>query len=108
MCRAKVLTSTASIEVSYCHGCKTFFLWHKNILMSFSEEEFSSFCQAMHCYEFSECAWPFSDGISRLSVCTPYDQVNFVFEEEEWKDMLRALDEAALMHEAHKILEKER
>ncbi len=105
MCETRILAQTSTTEIGHCVHCKTIFLWHANILLSFSEEKFAEFRSAVHQYDFASCAMTFSDNIDRISVCTPSSDVNLVFDKLEWAALLHAIEDAAYMQEVYQILE---
>ncbi len=106
MCETKILTRTPLTEIDYCVKCRSVFLWHNNILMTFSEEEFSTFHSTLGQYDFSECSMLFSDKVHRISICTPYNAINLVFDLTQWLDLRQAMEEASCMKEIYALLHR--
>lgn len=104
MCETKILTRTTLTEIDYCVKCRSVFLWHNNILMTFSEDEFSTFHRTLGQYSFSDCSMLFSDNVQRISICTPYNNINLVFDLVQWLDLRQAMEEASCMKEIYTLL----
>ena len=104
MCEILLLSSKNATTISQCIQCSTIFLWHNNLLLSFTPTEFSSFQQVTSRFTFDEDCVPFPDHLMRLVMQLPEKQIGFAFTYEEWSDLLIVIQEAILMQEVYEAM----
>ncbi|WP_235833070.1 hypothetical protein [Arcticibacter tournemirensis] len=104
MCETRLLYSGDSVTVSQCVHCRVLFIWHGNILLSFTSEKFSSFRRAINSFGYEVQYQYFADGEERLVVSTPNPEISFAFTAEEWASFKNALNEAAYMQEIYALM----
>ena len=97
MCEAKTLSQRGISMVSQCLQCKTMNIWHNNLLLNFTPQQFTDFRKFINDLDFEDRSHPFPDMQDRAVLKTPVDHINFAFTEEEWKDLKDAMDEALYM-----------
>ncbi|OKS86576.1 hypothetical protein RG47T_2032 [Mucilaginibacter polytrichastri] len=79
-------------------------IWHHNLMLSFTPDQMEAFHQFTQELDFEERSFPFPDGSERAVVCTPNQDINFVFTRTEWRDLNEAMGEALKLHEIYKVL----
>lgn len=104
MCDTRTLSSRNSVCVSHCTGCKSIYLWHNNVILNFTTEQFHSFKNLISNYDFDDGAAPFPDGAERIMVRMPEKGVSIAFMEEEWESLKEVLEEASYMREVYEML----
>jgi hypothetical protein len=105
MCINKILSQKGQTIISNCIGCKTFYIWHDNLMLSFSEEAFSSFKEVLNSLSFEDRCLPFPGGEERIILHTPHDDISFAFAEEEFELCKAAIDEAIFMKEVYELMQ---
>lgn len=101
MCEILILGSKNATTISQCLHCQTIFLWHNNLLLSFTQAEFLAFQKITTQFEFDVHSLPFPDYVKRLVIQLPKHQVGFAFTDEEWDDLLIVIRESLLMQEVY-------
>ncbi|WP_207436068.1 DUF6686 family protein [Sabulibacter ruber] len=96
MCDTKPLSQKGSTYVNQCDACDSIFLWHNNVMLTYTPEEFASFIEVISGFAFAKCAQVFPDGEERLVIRTPQRFVSLAFARKEWEDLHEAL--AAAQH----------
>ncbi|MDQ4141646.1 MAG: hypothetical protein M3142_14145 [Bacteroidota bacterium] len=104
MCEILILSCKNATTISQCLHCQTIFLWHNNLLLSFTQAEFLSFQKVTTQFDFTEHSLPFPDNINRLVIQLPQQQVGFAFTNEEWEDLLTVIRESLLMQEVYEAM----
>lgn len=105
MCDTRTLSSSNSVFISHCVGCRSIFLWHDNLIVGFTPEQFHSFRNLISNYEFEDGAVPFPDDAERVLVRLPSKDFSMAFTEEEWEVLREVVNEALYMHQVHELLE---
>lgn len=80
------------------------YLWHKNLVMNFTPEQFHSFRNLIVNYDFDDGAVPFPDGEERIIVRMPNRDFSIAFTEAEWENLREVLIEALYMREVYEML----
>jgi len=106
MCETRVVSHKGDTLISYCIYCKSFYIWHKNIVLNFTAVQFSSFRKYTDGLEFEDSAFPFPDGENRAMLNTPSKEISLAFSRDEWDDFNDAMDEAELMKEYYFMLQR--
>ncbi len=101
MCEILILSCKNATTISQCIHCQTLFLWHNNLLLSFTPPEFQAFLKVTTEFNFAEHSLPFPDHIKRLVIQLTKQQVGFAFTCEEWEDLLVVIRESLLMQEVY-------
>jgi len=104
MCKTRVLTQKGQTVISHCPECHMLNIWHQNLLLCFTPEQFRSFKNVAIEMAFEERAYPFPDGEERLILCTPHHDINFAFTTDEWEDFKECLEEAVYMQDIYEII----
>jgi hypothetical protein len=104
MCSTRTLAHTGDAFISSCADCKTVFIWHRNILLNFSPEDFSSFKRMLDDLDFEDCSFNFLDNISRIIIKTPKPGISFAFTENEWNNFNQAVTEAIYMQQVYDLM----
>ncbi|QNF32230.1 hypothetical protein HUW51_05605 [Adhaeribacter swui] len=104
MCDILLLSNKNATTISQCLHCQTLYLWHNNLLLSFTSAEFATFQEITNRFTFDEDAVPFPDYQMRLVMQLPEKQIGFAFMEEEWHDLQVVIREAMLMQEVYEAM----
>lgn len=104
MCVNKLLAQCGSTVIHHCPDCGMLNVWHNNLLLCFTPEQFNAFYNFAAELNLNERIFLFSDGSERLILCTPNTDINFVFTLFEWQEFKSAMAEAYYMHEINSIL----
>ena len=107
MCDAKVLSHVGESVVSRCGECRCMFIWHNNIILSFSTEQFVQFKEFAAELAFTDHSFPFPDGQERVVMRTPVNDVQLTFTTEQWENFHAAMDEAVYMQQVYDLMEGE-
>jgi hypothetical protein len=76
-------------------------IWHQNLLLCFTPQQFLQFKVFTGLLSFEDRCFPFPDGSDRMVLCTPHNDINFVFSEPEWDEFNSAMLEASYLLEAY-------
>lgn len=93
-----------SVTVSQCLHCHVLFIWHQNLLLSFTPEKFKSFRRTINSIEYEAHSNYFPDGKERAIVSTPNPEISFAFTSDEWTVFKDALNEGAYMQEIYALM----
>ena len=104
MCENRTLAQVAQAHISQCTYCKAVFLWHNNLLLNFSQDDFAQFSQSLHQRDFDDYSVPFPDGEDRVIMHSPCQDISFTFTRPEWTDMRAAVSEALLMQQVYALI----
>ena len=104
MCHTRILCQTPSTTVSQCTSCGKFFIWHRNILLHFGNQEFYLFVAHIKQYVFEQRAFCFPDGEHRLVMNAASPEISLAFTGEEWEDLMDVLTEATYLGNVYDIL----
>lgn len=105
MCQIRVLSSRNQAVISHCVHCGMMLIWHHNILLNFSPDDFHSFRKMFSRLDFEECCVGFGDGKERAVIRTPNADICFSFSQDEWDDMRAAMDEAVYMRNVYDLMQ---
>lgn len=97
MCKTRILSCVGQTIVSQCVDCKEMSLWHNNLLLNFSVDDFLDFQQIINGQSFFDCCITFPDGEDRIIIRTPDTAICFTFCEEELELFRDAIAEALHM-----------
>ena len=104
MCETRILTQNGATTISHCSECGMINIWHQNLMLCFTPDQFRLFQQFAKEMNFESRCFPFPDGSERLVLCTPHNDINFVFDETEWKGFNAAMIEALYMQEIYQTI----
>ncbi|WP_237073502.1 DUF6686 family protein [Mucilaginibacter mali] len=104
MCETRVLSQQGSAIISHCADCQTVFIWHNNLVLNFTRNQFADFRRFADDMDFDDRALPFPDGYDRAVLRTPHNDINFAFTLGEWDNFKQAMDEAAYMLEVYSLM----
>jgi hypothetical protein len=104
MCEAKTLSKCGVTMVSQCLQCKTINIWHNNVLLNFTPQQFVDFRKFINDLDFDDRSHPFPDMMDRAVLKTPVEHINFTFTLEEWEDLKEAMDEALYMQKIFDLI----
>jgi len=107
MCQTHTLSHKGKTVISQCKECGVLNIWHNNLLLCFSPEQFKSFKNFTAELHTEEHSYAFPDGGERLILCTPNRDINFAFTLNEWEDFNAALEESLYMQEVYQIIGKD-
>ncbi|WP_244889465.1 DUF6686 family protein [Pedobacter antarcticus] len=107
MCKTIVLSTQEDSAVSHCPSCHVIYVWHKNLMLNFSEQDFLSFKSMLDEYRYCESGMPFPDQRERILLHTPHEDISFAFTQEELLQLLKLLDEALFMKEVYTLMRTE-
>jgi hypothetical protein len=106
MCETRMLSKKGAATISQCIECRTVYIWHRNLVLNFSESQFADFKNFARDMDFEERCLPFPDGLERAVVRTPHNDINFAFTMDEWENLNGAIDEAGYMLEVYGLMEQ--
>lgn len=104
MCDTKLLSQRGNTHISVCQRCRTYYIWQCNFVLTFDHNKFLDFLDTVKRGGEDLFFTAFPDGDFRLIMKTPYPDIVFSFNEEEWQDFREALTESYYMHEFYLIL----
>lgn len=105
MCQIRVLSSKKQAVISHCIHCKMVLVWHQNLLLNFTPEEFLSFRNMIFKLDYYDCCVEFNDGEERAIIRTPNHDICFAFNYEEWENLRDAIEEAVYMNEVYQLMQ---
>lgn len=104
MCETRILSQKGTAIISRCADCKAVYIWHHNLILNFTEEQFAAFNRFACELDFEERSLPFPDGEKRAVLQTPNNDINFAFTLPEWEEFKSAMDEASYMLEVYSLI----
>ena len=104
MCETRILTQKGQSVISHCADCGMINIWHQNLMLCFTPEQFMSFHRFTQEMDFEDRCFPFPDGSDRVVLCTPNRDINFVFTDIEWEDFNASMLEAMYLMEVYNDL----
>ncbi|MGZ3874850.1 MAG: hypothetical protein ACXVJD_18160 [Mucilaginibacter sp.] len=105
MCDTKVLSHIGESVISRCAECRCIFIWHNNLILSFSVEQFVLFRDFTIGLEFNDHSFPFPDGQERVVMRTPVNDLQLTFTTDQWENFHAAMEEAIYMQEIYSLME---
>lgn len=107
MCETKVLSQVGESVISRCAECRCIFIWHNNLILSFTIDQFIQFRNFAADLKFDSHSFPFPDGEERIVMRTPVNDIQLTFTPDQWENFHAAMEEAAYMHEVYDLMEGE-
>ena len=104
MCDTKVLSQRGDTHISVCHKCKTYYIWQQSFVLTFTPGKFADFLNIIKSNGDELFFSSFADGEFRLILKTPYPDIVFSFNEEQWQNFRDALQESYYMNEFYSML----
>lgn len=104
MCETKILSRKGSAMICRCADCRNIYIWHQNLILNFTENQFSRFKTFSAGMDFDERSLPFPDGQERAVLRTPHQDISFTFTQPEWTDFKAAMDEATYLLEVYSLI----
>lgn len=104
MCDIRTLCIKNQAQVSHCVHCQTVFIWHNNLLLNFTPQDFQAFRETMNRQDFYDCCMPFPDGEERVIIHAPSKDISFTFTKDEFADLRDAIDEALLLQQVYELI----
>lgn len=104
MCDIRTLCIKNTAQISHCMHCQTVFIWHSNLLLNFSPQDFQFFRETMNRQDFVDCCMVFPDGAERVIIHAPCKDISFTFTQDEFNDLRDAIDEALLLQQVYELI----
>jgi hypothetical protein len=104
MCETRILSHKGAAMIGQCAECRNIYIWHHNLILNFTNQQFIDFRKFAHDLDFDERSLPFPDGEERAVLRTPHDDINFTFTYDEWEIFRAAMDEAVYMMEVYSMM----
>ncbi|SEK45461.1 hypothetical protein SAMN04488505_101231 [Chitinophaga rupis] len=104
MCETRILSRKGQMRIGHCVHCKTVFLWHGNVLLHFTPNDFVQFSETLGHREFCDHSLPFPDDEERVIIHTPCQDISFTFTKAEWETLRAAVEEALLMQQVYALI----
>ncbi|UPK69584.1 DUF6686 family protein [Chitinophaga filiformis] len=104
MCDIRTLCRKNQAHISHCANCQTVYIWHNNLVLNFTPQEFQLFYESLEHQQFHDCSMTFPDGEERVVVHSPYRDISFTFTKQEWRDMKEAMSEAILLQQVYELI----
>lgn len=104
MCETKILSHKGAAMIGQCAECQTIYIWHQNLILNFTENQFTDFRKFAGDMDFDDRALPFPDGEDRVVLRTPHNDISFTFTVDEWDNFQSAMDEAVYMMAVYGLL----
>ncbi|MBW8688055.1 DUF6686 family protein [Chitinophaga rhizophila] len=104
MCSIRPLCNKNNAHISHCANCQTVYIWHNNLLLNFTPQDFQLFYETMQQQDFYDCSVTFPDGEERIIVHSPCRDISFTFNLQEWLDMKEAMNEAILLQQVYDLI----
>lgn len=97
MCQTIILCQNQQTVISQCVDCRGLFIWHNNLMLSFSQEDFRQFNKTIHKLPFDRHSYPFPDGQQRMVLRSPREDISFCFVKSEFESFNALVDEAVFL-----------
>jgi len=104
MCKTTILSAGKRTTITQCPCCDVIYIWHNNLLLSFSMPDFITFKNVIEKTSFTENCLPFPDKRNRIILRTPNDDISFAFTLRELETFKAKLDEALFMKEVYALI----
>ncbi|SEW02583.1 hypothetical protein SAMN05428988_1375 [Chitinophaga sp. YR573] len=104
MCAIRTLCIKNEAHISHCTHCQTMYIWHNNLMLNFTPEDFEEFRYILNRQEFHDCCLLFPDGEERVIVHAPCRDISFTFTRGQLEDLKAAMDESFLMKEVYELI----
>lgn len=104
MCEIRTLCIKNQTHISHCTHCQTMYIWHNNLMLNFTPDDFQIFREMLRLQEFYDCCMLFPDGEERMIINAPCKDISFTFTRGEWLDLKEAMDESFLMKEVYELI----
>lgn len=104
MCQSIKLSSKGNTTISYCSACKNHYIWQGAFVLTFTLLQYDCFLDEINNKIGVEEIFSFPDGIRRVVLPTPVQEIVFTFSEDEWYDFTSTLKEAYYMREVYRII----
>lgn len=104
MCQSVTLGSRGSTTISYCSKCKNHYIWQGAFILTFTSLQYDYFLEEISKKIGAEEFIGFPDGVFRVLLPTPVQEILFTFSEAEWRDFTSTLQEAYYMREVYQII----
>ena len=79
MCDLRTLCIKEQAQISHCIHCQTIYIWHNNLLLNLSPQDFRYFKETMNRQAFDDCCMVFPDGEERVIIHAPCKDISFTF-----------------------------
>ncbi|MDQ1148589.1 hypothetical protein QE382_000573 [Sphingobacterium zeae] len=104
MCDTKILSQRGDTHISVCLKCQTYYIWQQSFVLTFTKNKFVDFLNMTRSTGDELFFSSFPDGEFRLIMKTPYPDIVFSFDEEQWQNFRDALQESYYMNEFYGML----
>lgn len=104
MCKTTILSAGRRTTITQCPCCDVIYIWHNNLLLSFSMADFITFKNVIEKTSFTENCLPFPDKRNRIILRTPNDDISFAFTHRELETFKARLNEALFMKEVYSLV----
>lgn len=104
MCKPTVIARKGNITVTQCINCQMVNIWNKNVLISFSFQQFPAFLTATKDLEFDNYLEKSPEGVEIVVLATPYPDLSLIFTRAQWVDFFNVLNEAAYMQQIYQMV----
>ena len=104
MCQTIILCENKDTVISRCTDCDGLFIWHNNLMLTFSKEEFRHFNKTVHRLPFDGHSYPFPDGEERMILRTPHLDISFCFRRSEFEGFGELVNEAVYLIDLYALI----
>lgn len=104
MCNTVILSTKGETIIRSCINCKVFYLWHNNLLLTFTDKAFTAFYQVVEALSFHKNCLPFPDDEDRVILHTPNDDICFAFKVDEFVLFKEAMTESLYMNSVYALM----
>ncbi|MGJ1204719.1 DUF6686 family protein [Sphingobacterium lactis] len=104
-CQIKILAKNDMGFISMPAGQNIIHVCFNNLLINFSKEDFFTFRSLVKDIFDDNKPIVFPDGKNRILLHTPYEGINFSFDQFEMLELVKTLDEAFYMEKIYSYLE---
>src|SRR4051812_16184242 len=104
MCQTIIMCENKNTVISQCNDCQGLFIWHNNLMLSFSQEDFRQFNQTIHSLPFDGHSYSFPDGENRMILRTPNIDISFCFRRKEFEDFCTLIGESVYLMDLYAMI----
>ncbi|MEO9854213.1 MAG: DUF6686 family protein [Reichenbachiella sp.] len=103
-CQPHILAQGLYFNITNCARCKRISLCYKNLMISYSHQEFSHFVKNFVRIDFDRHAFFFPDESTRIIIKSPHQDIQINLDFQEFNELKDALQESILLFSAYQLI----
>lgn len=105
MCKPTIISREGDVSVTHCMDCKIVNIWNRNVLITFSFEQFDAFVNSTRGLQFDDYIEHHPDGLEVVILASPSPDISLVFTRVEWHEFFAALHQAVYMQQIYQMVQ---